>query len=90
MHEGCESMSMILHYHPNFSTQKRRKDSNAKTIEVHLEARLSQGPSWRDSLRQPGIVSAATATVGLLIGGVIITIIVFHPHRCIVGIDRGG
>jgi hypothetical protein len=36
-HEGCQSTSMILHYHLNFSAQERRKDSDAKLLKFSLK-----------------------------------------------------
>jgi hypothetical protein len=36
-HEGCKSKSMILHYHPNFSVLKRRKDNDAKPLKFSLK-----------------------------------------------------
>jgi hypothetical protein len=36
------------------------------------------------------VVSAAAVAVSLLIGDAIITIIIFHPHKCIIGVARGG
>jgi hypothetical protein len=91
MHEGCESTSMILHYHSNFSAQERRKDSNAESLTC-----LPQVPSWHGSLRKPGSlrqlgsVFYVVAAVSLMIGCDIITIIVLHHCRCIIGVDGGG
>jgi hypothetical protein len=36
-HEGCESMTMILHYHLNFSAQERKKDSNVEPLKFSLK-----------------------------------------------------
>jgi hypothetical protein len=46
-------------------------------------------PSWHGSLRKPSVIAAAAVAVSLLIGGAIITIIVFHPCRCIISVSGG-
>jgi hypothetical protein len=36
-YKGCKSTSMILHYHPIFSAQKRRKDNDAEPLKFSLK-----------------------------------------------------
>jgi hypothetical protein len=56
-----------------------------------LETRLSQHLGLRcDSLSLTDATSAVVAAASLLIGPLIITIIIFCPHRSIVDVGGGG